>query len=53
MNPLYLIFHSAAGSFKEKYNEKYLNLDPIEKYEEAFSGIKSEIEAINGGKQFF
>ena len=33
VNPLYLIFHSATGYFKEKYNEKYLILDPIEKYE--------------------
>ena len=33
VNPLYLIFHSATGYFKEKYNEKYLIPDPIEKYE--------------------
>ena len=50
---MYLTIHSAKGYFKEKYNEKYLILDPIEKYEEVFSGIKSEIERINGGKEFF
>ena len=53
VNPLYLTIHSATGYFKEKYNEKYLILDPIEKYEEVFSGIKSEIETINGGKDEF
>ena len=53
VNPLYLIFHSATGHFKEKYREKYLILDSIEKYEEDFSGIKSEIETINGGKEMF
>ena len=40
VNPLYLIFHSATGYFKEKYDEKYLILDSTEKYEEVFSGIK-------------
>ena len=53
VNPLYLIFHSATGHFKEKYCEKYLILDSIEKYEEDFSGIKSEIETINGGEKLF
>ena len=53
VNPLYLIIHSATGYFKEKYGEKYLILDSTEKYEEVFSGIKSEIEMINGGKEFF
>ena len=37
VNPLYLIIHSAIGYFKEKNGEKYLILDPIEKYEEVFS----------------
>ena len=41
VNPLYLIFHSATGNFKEKNSEKYLILDSIEKYEEVFTGIKS------------
>ena len=36
MNPLYWIFHSATGYFKEEYGEKYLILDLIEKYEEVF-----------------
>ena len=49
VNPLYLIIHSATGYFKEKYGEKYLIIDSTEKYEEAFSGIKSEIETINNG----
>ena len=48
-----LIFHSATGHFKGKSGEKYLILDSTEKYEEVFSGIKSEIETINGGKEFF
>ena len=52
VNPLYLTIHSATVHFKEKYNEKYLILDPIEKYKEIFSGIKSEVKTINGGKEF-
>ena len=53
VNPLYLIIHSATGYFEEKCNEKYLILDSTEKYEEVISEIKSEITAINGGKEFF
>ena len=53
MNPLYLIIHFATGHFKEKYGEKYLIIDSTEKYEEIFSGIKSEIETLNGGKELF
>ena len=53
MNPLYLVIHSATGFFKEKNGEKFLILDPIDKYEEVFSGIKSKIERINGGKEQF
>ena len=53
MNPLYLIVHSATGYFKEKYSEKYLTIDSAEKYEEVFSGIKSEIETINNEKELF
>ena len=34
VNPLYLIFRSATGYFKEEYGEKYLILDLTEKYEE-------------------
>ena len=51
VNPLYLIIHSAAGYFKEKNGEKYLIIDSTKKYEEVFSGIKSGIEALNGGKE--
>ena len=53
VNPLYLIFYSATGYFKEKYGEKYLVLDSTEKYDEVLSGIKKEIETINGGKELF
>ena len=53
MNPLYLTIHSATGHFKEKYGEKYLIIYSTEKYEEVFSGIKSEIETLNGGKELF
>ena len=50
VNPLYLIIHSATGHFKEKYGEKYLIIDSTEKYEEVWSGIKSIIKKLNGGK---
>ena len=53
VNPLCLIFHSARGHFKEKNGEKYLILNPIEKYEEVFSWVKSEIEMINSGEKLF
>ena len=53
VNLLYLIIHSATGYFKEKYGKKYLILDSTEKYEEVFSGIRSEIKTINGGKELF
>ena len=51
VNPLYLIIHFATGYFKENNGEKYLIFDPTEKYEEVFSGIKSEIETINSGEK--
>ena len=47
------MIHSATGSLKEKYGEKYLILNSTEKYDEVFSGIKKEIEKINGGKELF
>ena len=50
-NPLYLIFYSATGYLKKKYGEKYLIIDSTEKYKEVFSGIKTEIETIKGGKE--
>ena len=53
MNSLYLVIRSATGYFKEENGEKYLILDLIEKYEEVFSGIRSEIKTINGGKELF
>ena len=53
VNPLYLIIHSATGYFKEKNGEKYLIIDSTEKYEEVFSGIRSEIKTFNGGKEPF
>ena len=53
VNPLYLIIYSATGYFKEKYGEKYLIIHSTEKYEQVFSGIKSEIETINSGKELF
>ena len=45
------MIHSAIGYFKEKNSEKYFILDSTEKYGEVFSGIKKEIETINGGKE--
>ena len=53
MNPLYLIIHSVTGHFKEKYGKKYLIIDSTEKYEEVFSGIRSEIKTFNGRKELF
>ena len=50
---MYLIIHSATGHFKEKNGEKYLIIDSTEKYEEVFSGIRSEIKTLNGGKELF
>ena len=47
------MIHSATGHFKEKYGEKYLIIDSTEKYEEVFSGIRSEIEVLNSGKELF
>ena len=46
----YIIFHTAAGNFKEKNDDKYLILDLTDKYEEVWSGIMSEMKTINGGK---
>ena len=50
---MYLIVHSATGHFKEKYGKKYLVIDSTEKYEEVWSGIKSEIKILNDGKELF
>ena len=43
VNLLYLIIHSATRDFKEKNGEKYLIIDSTDKYEEVWSGIRSEI----------
>ena len=53
VNPLYLTIYSATWYFKEKYGEKYWVLNLIEKYEEVFSGILSEIKMINSGEELF
>ena len=53
VNLLYLIIHSATEYFKEKNGEKYLIIDSTEKYEDVFSGIKSKVETLNGGKELF
>ena len=45
------MIHSATGEFKERNGKKYLVLDSTEKYKEVFSGVKKEIETINGGKE--
>ena len=50
VNQLCLMIHSATGHFKEKFGEKYLIIDSIEKYKEVWSEIKSEIKKLNGGK---
>ena len=51
VNPFYLMMGLATGYFTEKNGEKYLILDTIDKYEEVFSEIKSEIETINCGEK--
>ena len=53
LNPLYLIINSVTGHFKEKCGEKYLIIDLTEEYKEVWSGIKSKIKKLNGGKEFF
>ena len=47
INPLYLIIHSATGHLKK---QKYLILDSTDIYEEVWSGIRSEIKTLTGGK---
>ena len=50
---MYLIIHSAIGHLKEKYGEKYSIFDSTEKYKKVWSGIRSEIKTLNGGKELF
>ena len=53
VNLLYLIFQSVIGYFKEKIGEKYLIFDPIDKYEEVFSEIRTQIETIDSGEKMY
>ena len=53
VNPLYLIIYSAIWYFKGKYSEKYLTIDLRQKYEDFFSGIRSEIQTIISGEELF
>ena len=52
---MYLIIRSATGHFKEKNGEKYLIIGSIEKKkcEEFFSGKRSKIKTLSGGKKLF
>ena len=52
VNPLYLIINSAIAHLK-KSDKKYLILDSTDKYEEVWSGIRSEIKRLNGWKDLF
>ena len=52
-NSLRIKIDSATGYFKEKNDEKYLILDSTKEYERVWSGIRSEFERINGGKNVF
>ena len=58
VNPLYLMINEMIGHFEEKNENKYLVLDDIDenkevskKYEEAWDGIKKDIETINRGER--
>ena len=53
VNHLYLLIYFATGYFKETNGEKYIVIDSTEKYDEVFSGIKSEIETINCGEKMY
>ena len=51
-----IIFNNSFcyGTFlKKKNSEEYLIIDSTDKYEEVWSGIRSEIETINGRKEMF
>ena len=57
-NPLYLMINEMICHFEEKNGNKYLVLDDadeskeaLKKYKEVSTGIKKEIETINGGKK--
>ena len=59
VNPLYLLVNRASGYIKEKTGNKYLisddsaneNKELLKKYADVWDGVKSEIKAINGGKE--
>ena len=53
VNQLCLIIHSAREYFKEKNDENYLIIDSTEKCDEIISGIRSEIERLNSGKELY
>ena len=59
VNPLYLLVNHASGYVEKKNENKYLIFDDsgnenkalLKKYTDVWSGIKSEIKAINGGEE--
>ena len=59
VNPLYLLVNHASGYVEEKNENKYLIFDDsgnenkalLKKYTDVWSGIKSEIKAINSGEE--
>ena len=53
VDSLYLIINSTTGYLKKKNDEKYLIIDSTGKYEEVFSGVRSEIKTLIGGKELF
>ena len=53
VNPLYLIIHSATGHFKEKNLWKIINYWFDREIGRSFSGIRSELKTLNGGKELF
>ena len=53
VNPLYLLIYSATGYFKEEYGEKYLILDPIEKYEEVFLKLNQKFKPSMMEENYF
>ena len=57
VNPLYLLVHEVDGFTEEKEGSKYLkitltcsNSNVLRKYAEIWSGIKDQIQRINGSK---
>ena len=57
VNPLYLLVHEAEVSLKKKEESKYLNIaltdnnsQVLKRYAEVWSGIKDQIEKINGSE---